>query len=235
MAPAARASAAAFEFGSAMTQMRISVLTGWGSRNRLRTTGPFLSVFRWTWISYLDEDGWRPTSNARMYLEYCYPPAPAVFHTLGATYCIASMSENCSARFRSYRVNVLEAFLFFFGCALVVAHRMVWRGAAARRGNSALVHEVIGDMFTLLSGASNDRGCAIVGFGQFVVSFLDLSKVHRRLGGAKLAHGPCAPMHLVSLALLQHLICSRMFIYFQTMNNERCKPRIMLHLLCRAR
>jgi hypothetical protein len=67
-APADRASAAAFDSGSAMTQMRTSVLTGCGSRNRFRTTGPFFSVRRRTATSYLDEVGLRPTSKARIYL-----------------------------------------------------------------------------------------------------------------------------------------------------------------------
>jgi hypothetical protein len=67
-APAARASAAACESGAAMTQMRTSVFTGWGSRKRFRTTGPFLSVRRRTCSSYLEEDGLRPTSKARIYL-----------------------------------------------------------------------------------------------------------------------------------------------------------------------
>jgi len=56
-----------------MTQIRISVLTGCGSRNRFRMTGPFLSVRRRTCSSYLEEDGLRPTSKARIYLFYRQP------------------------------------------------------------------------------------------------------------------------------------------------------------------
>ena len=49
-----------------MTAMRMSVLTACGRRNRLRTTGPFLRVRTLTCISYFEEVGVRPTSNARM-------------------------------------------------------------------------------------------------------------------------------------------------------------------------
>ena len=56
------------ESGGAMTQMRRSVLTGWGRRRRLRTTAPFLGVRRRTCSSYLLEVGRRPTSAARRYL-----------------------------------------------------------------------------------------------------------------------------------------------------------------------
>lgn len=52
-----------------MTQILRSVFTGCGSRMRLRTTGPFLSVRRRRWISYLELVGPRPTSAARRYLE----------------------------------------------------------------------------------------------------------------------------------------------------------------------
>jgi hypothetical protein len=56
---------------------------------------------------------------------------------------------------------VFRAFFFFLGCALVVAHRIVWWGIEAKRGTSDL-EAANDDIVSLLKGAINDRGCAIV-------------------------------------------------------------------------
>jgi hypothetical protein len=76
------------------------------------------------------------------------------------TYCIASISENWSARFRSCCKKVFRGFFFFLGCALVVAHRIVWYGMVAIRDASGLV-AAIENVVSLLNGAISDRGCAI--------------------------------------------------------------------------
>jgi hypothetical protein len=60
----------------------------------------------------------------------------------------------------SYCKNVFRAFFFFLGCALVVAHRIVWYGIVAIREASGL-EAAIEHVESLLSGAISDRGCAI--------------------------------------------------------------------------
>jgi hypothetical protein len=73
---------------------------------------------------------------------------------------MASISENWSARFRSCCKKVFRGFFFFLGCALVVAHRIVWYDMAAIRDASGLV-AAIEHVVSLLNGAISDRGCAI--------------------------------------------------------------------------
>ena len=68
-APASFADAAADESGGHITAMRREVLTGWGSRKRFRTVGPFLRVRKRTARSYFADIGAWPTSNARIYLK----------------------------------------------------------------------------------------------------------------------------------------------------------------------
>lgn len=70
------------------------------------------------------------------------------------------MSENWSTFFRSYCKKVFLAFFFFLGCALVVAHRIVWYVVDANRGISDL-EGAIDDVVNLLKGAISDRACAI--------------------------------------------------------------------------
>jgi len=55
---------------------------------------------------------------------------------------------------------VFRAFFFFFGCALVVAHRIDWYGTGAKRWTCGL-DTAIELVVSLLRGAINDRGCAI--------------------------------------------------------------------------
>jgi hypothetical protein len=84
-------------------------------------------------------------------------------------YCIASISENFSANFKSYCVKVFLTFFgFFLDAALVtvVLHRIVWYGVEANRGISVLV-QAIDDVDSLLKGAMSDRGWAIGGCAKF--------------------------------------------------------------------
>jgi hypothetical protein len=84
-------------------------------------------------------------------------------------------------------VKVLLVF-FFFGALfllIVVAHRIDWYSREAIRGSCDL--DAAGDdAVSLLRGATNDRGCAIVLLRDrdAVVIF---SKVHRSFGRAKTA------------------------------------------------
>jgi hypothetical protein len=75
---------------------------------------------------------------------------------------------------------------FFFGALfllIVVAHRIDWYGREAIRGTCDL--DAAGDdVVSLLSGAINDRGCAIVLLRDRQAAVI-FSKVHRSFGRAK--------------------------------------------------
>jgi hypothetical protein len=60
-------------------------------------------------------------------------------------------------------MNVFLAFLFFLGCALVVACRIDWNGIEVNVVGCGL-DTAIEDVVSLLRGAISDRGCAIVCF-----------------------------------------------------------------------
>jgi hypothetical protein len=74
---------------------------------------------------------------------------------------MASMSENCCIRFRSYTIKVFLAFFFFLGGGvLVAAHRIDWKGMNAVRTMSGRA-VAIDDTPSLLSGATKERECAM--------------------------------------------------------------------------
>ena len=160
VAPADRASCPALESAGAMTQMRRSVLTECGSRNRFRTTGPFFRVRRRTWSSYLEDEGFRPTSKARMY-------------------CIASTRANCSVFLRSYWRKVLRAFFFFAGCVFdVVAHRIVWYvGVANRQTSGRMVDSDDAASRVALKVAASERGAAMAALRGLMAVALDHQKL----------------------------------------------------------
>lgn len=181
VAPADRASWPALESAGAMTQMRRSVLTECGNRNRFLTTGPFLRVRKRTCSSYLEDEGFRPTSKARMY-------------------CIASTRANCSVFFRSYWRKVLRAFFFFAGCVFdVVAHRIVWyTGVANRQTSGRMVDNDDTASLVTPKDATSDRGAAITALRVVMAGVWSCPKVQcssrrsvaRRFGG---------PYHVKSL------------------------------------
>lgn len=69
------------------------------------------------------------------------------------------MSENCSAFFKSYCLNVLRAF-FFFVVVFVAAHRTVWKELVVSREISGRGAAIEGTVI-LLNGATKALECAI--------------------------------------------------------------------------
>jgi hypothetical protein len=94
---------------------------------------------------------------------------------------MASISENWSARFRSCCKKVFRGFFFFLGCALVVAHRIVWYDMAAIRDASGLV-AAIEHVVSLLNGVIVDVPLKTMPM-QVVVAMCQ--KFGRRFGKAK--------------------------------------------------
>ena len=147
--------------------MRVSFLTGYGSRMRSRSMGLFFMVRILRASSYVDCEGGRPTSAARRYL-YRRQHSGVLSYPLSA-HLIASHNENCSSLLgAAYLYSLNRCCLRFFfnfsfsfsrACiALVPAlfHRNWFVGKGANNlGIVAVAGLIIDDKFNLDNEATH--------------------------------------------------------------------------------